>query len=281
MGSRRQDRAERFKRGMRAAYDGAASGYDDRIRPTFEPIARAVIELANPAPHERHLDLATGSGLVLRLLDRHRDDPSHPTPTRSIGVDLSAEMLGRARLASSRAAFVQADLEQLPFRTAVADVVTLALALHHLPSPQAALVEARRTLRPGGRLAIAAWAGETSPLWQAFDRWFEAARLGPSRPTQQSDSPLDRPELLRLALLEAGFSRATVTVGRFSPALATLEAFWEWRTSFAATQRALAARSPRERAAHRVDCLATLSSRGMPDPRAGGADQDVMLAHAD
>ena len=89
-------------------------------------------------------------------------------------------MLRLAHRASPPTRLMQGDLEQLPLRDDAADLLTLALALHHLPTPRRALAECRRVLRPRGRLILAAWGDELSPLWQAFDRWFEAAGLGES-----------------------------------------------------------------------------------------------------
>ncbi|HSC26902.1 MAG TPA: methyltransferase domain-containing protein, partial [Vicinamibacterales bacterium] len=48
----------------------------------------------------------------------------------------------------------QGDLETLPIADAELDAATLLLVLHHLPDPAAALNDAARALRPGGRLLI-------------------------------------------------------------------------------------------------------------------------------
>ena len=46
------------------------------------------------------------------------------------------------------------ELEALPIDDATLDAATLLLVLHHLPDPAAALAEAARVLKPGGRLLI-------------------------------------------------------------------------------------------------------------------------------
>ena len=286
------DSAARFKRGMRAVYDRAAERYERQIMPSFRSIGGRVLDLAAPLPGERHLDLATGTGLVPRLLERCHDgdagrrtiDQGHLRRSSSVvhrrvvGLDLSASMLRRARLGVSTARLVQADLEWLPLRAGVAEVATLVLALHHLPDPHAALAEARRALRPGGRLAVAAWAKEHSALWQAFDGWFEEAGLGESRPIQQSGRPIGAPDALRAALKEAGFEECEVIRERAPLRFPDLAAFWEWRISFAATNRALSRLSPEELARRRADCLAALAP--LSGPGEARADQDVMYAIA-
>jgi ArsR family transcriptional regulator len=46
------------------------------------------------------------------------------------------------------------DLEALPIDDGALDAATLLLVLHHLPDPAAVMAEARRVLKPGGRLLI-------------------------------------------------------------------------------------------------------------------------------
>jgi len=80
---------------------------------------------------------------------------------RYVGVDVSMEMLlaARPKLASTSipAALADADAEALPFPAASFDTVVSASVLHDVPSPARALTEARRVLRPGGRLLLVDW----------------------------------------------------------------------------------------------------------------------------
>ncbi len=225
-----EDASPLAKRGMRGAYDAAGARYDRFIVPSFAPIAQRVVQLAAPTSNERHVDLATGSGGLLRRIDTHR---------RSIGIDLSAEMLVLASRAARAARLIQGDLEGLPLKSATVDVATLACALHHLPDPHAALREVRRVLRRGGRLAVAAWDDVHGALWQAFDEWFERVGVGRPNPTPHCQRPIDTLEQLRQGLLEAGFEQqwsvSEPTRFRFTDRAA----YWEWRVSFPGTHRAL------------------------------------------
>lgn len=95
-------------------------------------------------------DLGCGTGQVARVLA--------PFVARVIAVDRSREMLqaARRRLRDLPAAEVRrGELEALPIGDAELDAATLMLVLHHLPDPAAALKEAHRALKPGGRLVIA------------------------------------------------------------------------------------------------------------------------------
>jgi ArsR family transcriptional regulator len=95
-------------------------------------------------------DLGCGTGQVASALA--------PFVGRLIAVDRSGEMLqaARRRLRDLPAAEVRrGELEALPIADAELDAATLILVLHHLPDPGAALVEAARVLKQGGRLVMA------------------------------------------------------------------------------------------------------------------------------
>jgi ubiquinone/menaquinone biosynthesis C-methylase UbiE len=270
-------RAQRVKQGVRAAYDLAAPRYRQYIMPTFVPIARRILALARPNTDDIHVDLATGAGLIPAVADDRRV-VNCIAPWR-VALDFSTSMLEAARRASPPTRLVRGDLDHLPFRDASIDLVTLSLALHHLPTPRHAIKELRRVVHPRGRVVIAAWADELSPLWQAFDGWFERAGLGRVRSSRPPDLSINTVDLLRAALLDvAGFRAAEVT--RECPPIRfpSLEDFWEWRTSFPATYQALAAREPASRERLRAECLSILR------PLATGgevrADQDVLFAVA-
>lgn len=75
-----------------------------------------------------------------------------------VGVDNSTEMLARAPQSSH-----VADAVALPFPDASFGSVALLYVLYHLREPERALVEARRVLRPGGLVALAAPSRHDSP----------------------------------------------------------------------------------------------------------------------
>jgi len=73
--------------------------------------------------------------------------------TRLVGVDFSSE---KARFAgrATPATTVAADAAHLPFADGAFDAVLIRDLLHHLPDRAAALAEARRVVRPGGRVTV-------------------------------------------------------------------------------------------------------------------------------
>jgi SAM-dependent methyltransferase len=66
-------------------------------------------------------------------------------------------MLAVARRLHPGVSFDQGDAEALPYEDNRFDAVVSSFGLHHAPNPIAALREACRVLRPGGRLAFATW----------------------------------------------------------------------------------------------------------------------------
>jgi demethylmenaquinone methyltransferase/2-methoxy-6-polyprenyl-1,4-benzoquinol methylase len=77
-----------------------------------------------------------------------------------VGVDFAAPMLQRARAKAreqrlgARGGFVLGDATQLPLPAASVDAWCSAFVVRNIPDLDAALAEAHRVLRPGGRLAV-------------------------------------------------------------------------------------------------------------------------------
>lgn len=115
---------------------------------------------ALPPTAQSALDLACGTGDLTRALARR-----YPG-AQTVGLDLSPEMLDRARAATPSDAirFVEGDLQALPFPEASFDVVTAGYALRNAPDLSGALAEIRRVLRPGGTLATLDFSRSPHPL---------------------------------------------------------------------------------------------------------------------
>jgi ArsR family transcriptional regulator len=94
-------------------------------------------------------DLGCGTGLMTEAVA--------PFVKQVHAVDGSDAMLvaARARLAAmDNIRLHQADLESLPLADHELDAAIMILVLHHLPDPDAALVEVNRVVKPGGRILI-------------------------------------------------------------------------------------------------------------------------------
>ncbi len=118
--------------------------------------ARAIevaLRLADPQLRDRVVDLATGTGLLLRGLAT-RD----PRPATATGVDRSAGMLAQVGRLPDAWGVIRGDARCVPLPDGAADVVTCCYLLHLQGREDRGrvLCEARRLLRsaPGSRLVI-------------------------------------------------------------------------------------------------------------------------------
>ncbi|MBN2432959.1 MAG: metalloregulator ArsR/SmtB family transcription factor [Acidobacteria bacterium] len=96
------------------------------------------------------LDLGCGTGELMAAL-RSRAD-------RIIGVDSSTRMLQEARRrfgeADGAVDLRLGELEHLPVGNTEVDLAVIAMTMHHLESPAAAIAEVARVLRPGGEFVV-------------------------------------------------------------------------------------------------------------------------------
>jgi ubiquinone/menaquinone biosynthesis C-methylase UbiE len=134
---------------------GAVSFYDRHILPSVIGCAcrtRAIMRQRAkliPLAQGEVLEVGIGGGANLRFYDPERVTAVH-------GVDPS-EGLRRQALAAPRPRELplhvrDGSAEALPYPAARFDTVVLTFVLCSVPSPKAALAEARRVLKPGGRL---------------------------------------------------------------------------------------------------------------------------------
>ena len=131
-----------------------------------------MVALLNPHPGQVLLDVAGGTGdVALRALARLAP-PAAPRPGSVVVCDASERMLaiGRARALDqgilTGIEWVCADAEQLPAADRSVDLYTVAFGLRNVTRIDAALAEARRVLKPGGRFMSLEFTPEITPLLQ-------------------------------------------------------------------------------------------------------------------
>lgn len=149
-----------------------AAAYDSLAGRVTSQVAEPLLDAVGAGVGKRVLDVATGPGYVAaRAAERGAD---------VVGVDLSETMLAFARSRTPDAEFVQGDATALPFPDMTFDAVTMAFLLLHLGTPERAVREAARVLRPGGRGAFSVWDVPARGRWiGVFFEAFTAAGAHP------------------------------------------------------------------------------------------------------
>lgn len=136
-------------------YSRQAERYDE-TRSASPSVLRPLREALEGAPGRRVADIGGGTGNYAVALKREGWEP--------VVVDRSVEMLTRA--AAKGLETVEADAQCLPFDDEMFDAAIMISMLHHVEDRTAALAEARRILRAGGRLALMGFTGEdAATLW--------------------------------------------------------------------------------------------------------------------
>lgn len=169
----------------------------------------------------RSVDVAGGTGdVAFRILGRASEAAEVTV------CDINAEMLavGRdraeARRLGDRVRFVQGNAEALPFEAGSFDAYTIAFGIRNVPRRDAALAEARRVLKPGGRFLCLEFSSVDVP---GLDRIYEAysfhviPRLArvvagedePYRYLVESIRTFPNPERFAAMIRRAGFERVS------------------------------------------------------------------------
>jgi demethylmenaquinone methyltransferase/2-methoxy-6-polyprenyl-1,4-benzoquinol methylase len=182
---------------------------------------RALVDVIDPRPGMRILDVATGTGMVAFALAGRGAEV--------VGLDQSEAMLAaaRARLArtpelAGRMTFVIGEAETLPFASGEFDALSFTYLLRYVDDRAATMTELSRVVAPGGPIGMVEFGvpGDLVPraLWRAHTRlglpllgravsrsWYDVGRfLGPNIEQLHEAEP-DLPALWR----EAGIAQPT------------------------------------------------------------------------
>lgn len=139
------------------------------LKPTMRQRAKLV-----PQARGRVLEMGVGSGLNLPYYDAARVTQLHALDPSPELWRLAAERVDRARIAVE---YLEAGAEAVPLGDRSVDTVVITYTLCTLPDVAGALAEARRVLRPGGRLlfcehgaapdhGVRRWQNRLNPAWR-------------------------------------------------------------------------------------------------------------------
>ena len=241
----RRESAQRWERAAdgwaahRAAFQSAAT-----------PVSTWMVEAIDPRPGHRVLELAAGTadtGLMAAQQVRPQG--------RLIATDVAEGMLDAARsrageLGVDNVEFRAMDAEWIDLPAADVDAVLCRFGIMLLADPAACAREARRVLRPGGRLALATWTARKENPW-AVVADDELIRLGVMSPPEEGGPgqfSLSDPAKLEELLLGAGFGDVETDQIGLTFAFTDLDAWWDQMLDMSMGLRdAVAALSPQQR----------------------------------
>ncbi len=201
-------------------YSNQARTYDE-TRGASPSVVAALRDALAGAPGPALADVGGGTGNYSRALAAEGWDP--------LVVDPSPGMLARAK--GKGLATLSATAEALPLADASVDAAMLVSMLHHTAQPAVALAQARRILRPGGRLALLVFTREDldHPLVRDYFPvslpWMEATH--PPRAAILAELPGGRATTIAIRDLEDASMAALCS----HPEL-ILEERWRNQTSF-------------------------------------------------
>lgn len=207
-----------------AAVFGRTAATYDTVIPFFSEFGARLVDLADPQPGDRVLDVGCGRGAALVPAAQRVGDGA------VLGVDLAEEMVdlltsdlrmrGIANASVRRMDAGSLDLDDGSF-----DIVVSSMVLHLVPDPAQVAAECRRVLRPDGRAAFSA---PDLTAWDFLAGIFEAAIPHLIRPM-----PVPyRPDFDLGTVLEAtGFEILEQRNERFRFVFPDPETWWEWSWS--------------------------------------------------
>jgi demethylmenaquinone methyltransferase/2-methoxy-6-polyprenyl-1,4-benzoquinol methylase len=190
----------------------------DRIAPVYDAMNRVMTagldrrwrrETVREAvrPGDRVLDAACGTGDL--AIEARR------AGAEVVGLDFSEPMLERARAKAPELEWVRGDLLALPFDDGAFDAATVGFGIRNVADLEAGLVELRRVVRRGGRLAVLEITRPRGVLRPFYGLWFDrlVPLLGRVLPGGEAYTYLPAsvrrfpgPEELAAAMRRAGFA---------------------------------------------------------------------------
>jgi ubiquinone/menaquinone biosynthesis C-methylase UbiE len=146
----------------------------------------------------------------------------------TVGIDVAPSMVRRAALANPSIPFRVGSFEAIPAGEGAFDAVVGNFVLNHVGRPEAALGEAHRVLRSGGRLALSTWDAPRRNRVLGLMLDAVAAADAPPPPGLPAGPTNFRPDdELRALFADAGFATVGVSRIMFEAAVDDLDTLWQ------------------------------------------------------
>jgi SAM-dependent methyltransferase len=224
--------ADAYRADSRDSWERAATGWTARreaIQDSALAVSERLVELGRLQPGQDVLEVAAGLGDTGLLAAEAVKPGGRVMITDGADAMVDAAKTHVEATGADNVQVRQMEAEWLDVSAALFDVVLSRWGYMLLADPEAALREARRVLRPGGRIALAVWAPLVENPWIGVLQRELLARELAARPAPGTPgmfalaAPGDVDELLR----SAGFSDVEVEPLDFTWKAETLDAWWD------------------------------------------------------
>jgi ubiquinone/menaquinone biosynthesis C-methylase UbiE len=212
--------------------ESTAEAYERYLVPLlFAPGAEVLIKLVALGSGERVLDVACGTGSVVR-----RAAQRVGADGTVVGLDLSESMLKVARKVSSEIRpaieWRKGDVHDIPFPNATFDVVFCQQGLQFFPDRSAALREMHRVLAPNGRLTVSVLRSiEHNPGWALLAEVLERHVGSDAGAIMRSPFLHLSTDELRDLIAGAGFRDVRILIGIGPVRYPSAEKFFQWEAT--------------------------------------------------
>ncbi|MDX1606769.1 MAG: class I SAM-dependent methyltransferase [Candidatus Competibacterales bacterium] len=177
---------------IRKSYRRYAASYDLYFGAVFQPGRKAVLDLMSCRRGDRILEVGVGTGLSLTM---------YPRDVSVVGIDVSTEMLAKARMRQQRERLEhvqlhEMDAEAMDFPDDSFDKVVAMYVASVVPHPRRLVDEMRRVCRPGGQLFIVNHFHSSHPVLSRMEKLIAPlSRLVGFRPDFSLDDFVDETRL--------------------------------------------------------------------------------------